>query len=488
MQALYYVIPGYAVQLPSLLAPLIAGVLFYTLYCIMQIPKALAAAQFADNFFKLKDSLVSQIDFDHRQSLTPKQRQFRQLQLAQTKTLCSQQDVKTIPIKFPKKTFSFATCLLLTTLFLCSFDASPEIKKQEAQNKIILKATESNKKNIEETISKLEEKMSEKEKEMLNSSQIKELLKGLKATKSKLDALRQYAQLEKEIGKINEKMKLRQDEKLLDEIGRELEKQRSTSKMGKMLTNKDYKKAADELEEEMKKHKEAFKKFKKKDERSLQRLQKLMDEMKKMANKMKNASDNLQSNYSSMRQDISNMSDAANELSEKLKEINITGIIKESDLQEGMKEADEANGDLENAVLVLSDKLKDTDTKKKFRAKLNALQQALANCQSCVNGNQNGPGGGVGSGIGSGSVDSTNSEVTSLEPGFDTQLKGTKGKGPSLTQVEQAQTGSGVARSTATANKSIEYKRQMESFIQQENVPEIMKNGVKEYFKRIHEE
>ena len=159
-------------------------------------------------------------------------------------------------------------------------------------------------------------------------------------------------------------MKLRDDEKLLAEIGRELEKNRSTSKMGKMLSNKDYKEAADELEEQRKELKKAFEKFKKKDERALQRLQKLMDDMKKMANKMKNASDNLQSNYSNMRSDISNMSDAADELSEKLKEVNVAGIIHEKDLQEGMKEAGEAAEDLDNVLLVISDKLKDTDTKR----------------------------------------------------------------------------------------------------------------------------
>ena len=43
------------------------------------------------------------------------------------------------------------------------------------------------------------------------------------------------------------------------------------------------------------------------------------------------------------------------------------------------------------------------------------MQQALANCQSCVNGG-NGQGQGQGKGIGSGSVDSLNDETSDLEP------------------------------------------------------------------------
>jgi len=69
--------------------------------------------------------------------------------------------------------------------------------------------------------------------------------------------------------------------------------------------------------------------------------------------------------------------------------------------------------------------------------------------------------------------------------GQNTKLKGLKGKGPSLTQVQAADDGDGVATRGAEA-KQREFERQFESFVDREDIPEDLKNGVKEYFTNIH--
>jgi hypothetical protein len=66
------------------------------------------------------------------------------------------------------------------------------------------------------------------------------------------------------------------------------------------------------------------------------------------------------------------------------------------------------------------------------------------------------------------------------------QLTGQKGSGPSNTSIESADSGSGKATRTATLQEKV-FQRQVESFIQREDVPAEVKEGVKEYFKGIQQ-
>ncbi|MFC4992425.1 hypothetical protein [Rubritalea tangerina] len=66
------------------------------------------------------------------------------------------------------------------------------------------------------------------------------------------------------------------------------------------------------------------------------------------------------------------------------------------------------------------------------------------------------------------------------------QLSGQKGGGPSLSKIEEAESGSGVS-GNYTTKKAQDFSRQMESFVERDDVPEELKSGVREYFKRIHD-
>ncbi len=70
--------------------------------------------------------------------------------------------------------------------------------------------------------------------------------------------------------------------------------------------------------------------------------------------------------------------------------------------------------------------------------------------------------------------------------GQTTALKGIKGDGPSVTTVESADDGSGTSSAAATARPR-DFRRQFESFVAREDVPDDVRDGVREYFENIHE-
>ncbi|MGJ8672796.1 hypothetical protein [Rubritalea sp.] len=88
---------------------------------------------------------------------------------------------------------------------------------------------------------------------------------------------------------------------------------------------------------------------------------------------------------------------------------------------------------------------------------------------------------------GTGSSDARRDSIDELaNDGNLEQLSGQKGSGPSLSKIEEAESGSGVS-SNRTTRTAREFDRQMESFIERDDVPEELKIGVREYFKTIHE-
>jgi hypothetical protein len=67
-----------------------------------------------------------------------------------------------------------------------------------------------------------------------------------------------------------------------------------------------------------------------------------------------------------------------------------------------------------------------------------------------------------------------------------TQLQGQQGDGPSRSSVEQADSGEGVS-GRAGSDKNRDFRKQTESLVQRDDVPEELKQGIREYFNRVHE-
>jgi hypothetical protein len=135
----------------------------------------------------------------------------------------------------------------------------------------------------------------------------------------------------------------------------------------------------------------------------------------------------------------------------------------------------------------LTNQLKKLSVCKKCDSKLCKLCSQCSQCQGglcqsmCLN-----PKAG-GKKPGSSTVESRRDAQDELvDNGQTQQLKGIKGTGESLTTIESAESGSGTSTRKGEARQRA-FKRQFESFVAREDVPEQVKSGVKRYFEVIHE-
>ena len=62
LQSLAYVLEGNKVDIENFTYPVVGIFIFYLVYTWTKIPSKIDAARFADKFFRMKDSLISQID------------------------------------------------------------------------------------------------------------------------------------------------------------------------------------------------------------------------------------------------------------------------------------------------------------------------------------------------------------------------------------------------------------------------------------------
>jgi len=140
-------------------------------------------------------------------------------------------------------------------------------------------------------------------------------------------------------------------------------------------------------------------------------------------------------------------------------------------------------GECEGALFRFARDLDDLDTRLKFLARMKSLQACLGQCQSYLSANMNAAGLRAGVGV-QRSVNETPTPV--IEGGVLTQLKGQKRGGTSEIAVEEALTGDGVSRARARS-RQVAFKRQVESLVRREDVPEAYKRGVRRYFETMHE-
>jgi hypothetical protein len=92
---------------------------------------------------------------------------------------------------------------------------------------------------------------------------------------------------------------------------------------------------------------------------------------------------------------------------------------------------------------------------------------------------------GIGSDPDNSPNDSLNARGNTGELSF---LKGQKGFGPSDSKTEEASTGTAESELSAQNVKTRSFKKQMESFVERDDIPNSMKRGVKKYFSIIHKE
>ena len=183
-------------------------------------------------------------------------------------------------------------------------------------------------------------------------------------------------------------------------------------------------------------------------------------------------------------QELENDADSASMALDELDKLAQAGDIDPSKLDPFKGQLQKLDLDLDD----LSDRLMRLQAKKKIQGKLKMLGKKLGKCQGCVAGQCDSPFANPGGkNPGTGTIDSRRDQQDALvDNGQIAQQKGLKGRGPSETQVQTASEGTGVSRRQAEETER-KFDKQLESFVQREDVPEDVKDGVREYFTNIHQ-
>ncbi len=204
------------------------------------------AAKFTDKHFKLKDTVRSYSGF-HKEGRSSG---FYRLQAEQTENSISSISINTIRYKYPTYMIAIALVLIFSSVLMGFKDDSPLVQQKIAQEKYILETTGSINQQVNEIMEQLQKELGEKELDkIVDMNDVRQKVAELQETPDIKDAMRQYAQIEKELGDVLSKLSQRQAEQLLERMGKQLQKDDATKALGNQLTQKDYKDAAKEMQE-----------------------------------------------------------------------------------------------------------------------------------------------------------------------------------------------------------------------------------------------
>ncbi|TWT90193.1 hypothetical protein Mal64_05770 [Pseudobythopirellula maris] len=505
-----YIARGHAFDLRWYGAAALAAGAATLLAWVVRLARRESSARFADRHFGLKDALVSSLHF----ARDGKREGFYTLQQEQTAQRVAGLDAEAIDWRPSQRPLAAACCLAVLAIAPALPPTSQTVLDRIALEEQTLELSERSNQELKELVRELNEQVADPlEREMIEPDKLREMVESLEKTSDQKAALRQYARLEKQIQEQLTKLSQRRDEQLMSEAAVELAKDRATRPLAEELAKKKYDASAEHLEQ-MKPTKTP------KLSEQQKEVARLEAAAKRMAAAVRNqrgrgasggSSPSSKSGESAGASGSSSgkggsadgsggsgggaMGDAIEDLEASLSKWSES--LREASRQEkqhGKCDAKTAGECKECRSKSLSDlnSLKKCLTrmaiKKKACDKLGGLCKACSRCQGgmCQGAMCQSPkAGGKKAGTGS-NLALRNERDTLLDNGQTETLKGVKsGDGPSQTTVETAEEGTGVSGRAAVAQRR-EFRRQFESFVSREDVPEELRTGVKEYFESIH--
>ena len=541
--ALFYVIPGYAVPWQAWLMVVAIVAVAGSIAAWTGCHSADQAANYADQFFGLKDSVSSCSHFAQNGHTGG----FYDLQANQTETMVKASALDQIRYRFPWRLAALASLFLAIAVTLGFKGPSKEVVERLAAEKATLVETELANEELRELIEELDKATEdEAERKLLEPDKLRKWVDELEKTKDLKESMRQYARLEMKLNKAAQALNQRKDEKLLDKVAEELRKAEELKELADKLKQKKYDGAAKDLDK-MKPRKLTAEDLKNLSEKRKE-LAKLKAATKRMAAAARRVSSRSKGNESKSKGGKQNSSNGENgenssgksgegesgengngerklakgdpledgeegegegegeegELGEILEELEDAVEALDEELEEleridpddfdemeDWDDADDFEGEVMGRMDDLGDRLRRMGSRRRARSKLKSLSRRAAQAgagrassSQASRATSNQPGGKK---AGEGSAESNREERDDLiDNGQNTKLKGLKGEGPSLTKVESAEDGTGVSGRRGVATKR-EFKRQFESFVEREDVPEDLKTGVKNYFTKIHD-
>ena len=373
--------------------------------------------------------------------------------------------------------------LMLAAAVMAFRSPSPAVlEKLATEEETTRKTTEINK-ELEEQVEEMLKQATEEEKTLLQPQEWRQWLKELEQTKDRKEAMRQYAELEQKLQEAAQKLNPREQEQLLAKAGEELQQDAENRETGRKLEEKNYREAAADLKK-----------------LQLQSHPSKPNEARKELARLKSAAQRLSSAARSFRQRSGKQSQGQGSsgspsLDQQMMDLDQAAQQYDKSLQSQSdpKQCQQCQSQCNSSLNQLCQSLCKSACQRDLMKKLLALSKCAGKCQGYLGNKQcqslgqclkpgQSPGGKQ---AGSGTVESRRSETElTRDNGNRDQLQGIKGQGPSQTTSELADSGSGAA-SHRSAISQREWKRQVESFIQREDVPTEVKAGVKEYFNGI---
>ncbi len=504
---LVWVLRGYAVPAGGYISAAAALPLMALAAWLFGRASQRKAARIADEHFDLKDAISSHLGFsdEHREG------EFIALQAEATAVRVQALSPRSIPVQWPRRVLTIAGVLLMACFVMGFKKDSPIVLERLALETETLSKSDEINKELEKEVEELLKSASDEEKELLHPDEWRQWVKELRETKDRKEAMRQYAELERKITEAAQKLSQRETEQLLAKAAQEMKQTAELKPISKSLEEQNYRHAADQLRQmklqaDVRKPDEAQKelaRLKSASQRMASAARNFQQRTGQQGNQGKgnqsqssqnqNAQQSGQNQQQSQGQQGSQGQQSMDQQMTALEQSvqNLEQQLQQQQQNPNPSQCQACQNQANQALQSLCQSMCQSSAKRDMMKKLLSLGQCTSQCQGfmcdkecqslsqCLK-----PGGKK---AGSATVESRRAESEATQDnGNRDQLTGQKGSGPSNTSIESADSGSGRATRTATVQEKA-FQRQVESFIQREDVPAEVKEGVKEYFKGIQQ-
>ena len=426
------------------------------------------AASYADRWFDLQDSLVSILNFAEQQSFNA----FHQLASHEIEKRCNELDSRQLKIHFPWFKLFVNLCLAVPALMLLlAHNPSSKLSPSRTASQLE-QLTDKVNRQLRRQFSSLRQELSPAEKRLLEQTELPKKLPKLPRDKDFKTAMLRYAAIERTIDKLAANSQLNNNRRLLQAIARQLLRERDTRSLGKEFQRGSYRRALRQLKKL--KHQAVA-------EGKTAPLRRALTTMHDAATGQVPGTNRLKKSIDRLLQALKNYSQ--------------NGQSKQKQLS--------AKRELDYQLEQLSQELQQQQTAESFIHKLAKLRQALQLAQQKLR-NLNSSAGaksrsgtpmsrGRGRGDSGETAGATNDDrrhktsQNSLSTAGDlSKLNGKIGHGLSQKELARASSGNGVSR-RLIRNNNRDFHRQLEELVKRHEVPENMKEGVKNYFNALQE-
>jgi hypothetical protein len=443
------------------------------------------SAAFADHHFRLKDAITSFLDFHSRPEHDAP---IYQLQQQAVEAALTDKDPRAIPLAIHRRRVWLALALLLAAIGLAWLPHSRAVQDELRGQQLTLDRSTEIQTELAKAVEEIIAQMSENERDLLKPETLRAWVKEIDPTKDQRDLMKQIARFEQKISASLTGLEARKDEEILKLAAAELSESplSDAKQLGKKLDDKDFEDAKQQLTDLKP---EAAKPL------TPEEMKKLLEKsakLKELSRRMAKGARKRDFGKAPNKAQPNKPNADAKEMDEMLADLEQAANAADQDLQD-LDPADPADAGklekLDDKLGQLGQRLGKLGAKEKARARMKALGKCAGQAQQFASGQTQALGlaqlGGLKPGTGHSDAKRKDQDAANDNQNF-AQLNGQQGEGESKSSVEAADSGTGITGRGAS-EKSRDFRKQAESLVHRDDVPEDLKQGIREYFQRVHE-